>query len=229
MKKPGLFASLWLMVVTHLPGRKGRRLRYNYWKKRLKFLGHDVRLDTGIYFQEPAFIEIDDNCWIDRNVTIMAGPHDSARERVTLRNPEYPGAPGVVHIGKSVHIGTGCILSGISAGIYISDDCGLASDTKLYAFSHHYRSRKSPADQTFHFGPRAAHERQCLLEGPIFLGKNTGVAVNSILLPGASIPENCFISVASVVSRQSFKPNTVISGNPAKAIGPRFAVEKAGV
>ena len=214
--------NLWLMLVTHLPGRTGHRLRSAYWKRRLKFLGAKVRLEPGIYFQNPEFIEIEDDCWIDRNVTILAGLDGSERERIVIPNRRYPGRPGVVHIGKSVHVGPGCILSGISAGIYISEECGLSAETKLYAFSHHYRSRKSPSNQKIHFGPRVSHERQCLVEGSIYLGKNTGVALNSVILPGTSIPENCFVAINSVVSGQTIKANSILSGNPAQCIGSRF-------
>lgn len=215
-------SSLWLMLVTHWPGPPGNWLRYVYWKRRLKFLGKNVLLDTGIYFQNPKFIEIHDNCWIDRNVAILAGLDSSKRERIVKANKCYPGLPGVVHIGENVHVGPGCILSGISAGIYISDDCGISANSKFYAFSHHYRSKKSPADMNCHFGPQVSHERQTLIEGAIYIGKNTGIALNSVILPGASIPGNCFVALNSVVSGEAVEANSILSGNPAKCIGKRF-------
>ena len=39
-----------------------------------------------------------------------------------MKNEYYEGEPGVVHIGKNIHVGIGCIISGISAGVYIADD-----------------------------------------------------------------------------------------------------------
>jgi acetyltransferase-like isoleucine patch superfamily enzyme len=212
-----------LLLVTHWPGATGYRIRYAFWKKRLRFLGENVLLDTGIHFQSPAFIEIEGNCWIDRNVVIMAGPDQSAREKIIKRNKQFPGIPGVVHIGRNVHVGPGCVLSGISSGIFISDDCGLSANTKLYAFSHHYRSKTSPSDTNISFGPLVSQERQCLMEGAIYLGNNTGIALNCVILPGTSIAENCFVAINSVVSGGSFEQNCVIAGNPAKRVSDRFA------
>ena len=105
---------LWALLVSYLPGNLGLRLRYRYWKKRLRSLGKGVRFDTGIHIQRPDYVEIDANAWIDRNVVILAGPDSSSREKIIRKNADYRGEPGVVHIGRNVHVGVGCILSGIS-------------------------------------------------------------------------------------------------------------------
>jgi len=109
-------SDLYLMLVTYLPGRTGQRLRNHYWKRRLRHLGQDVRIDQGVQILNPKFVSIGDRSWIDRDVTILAGPDLSSRERTVIANADYPGDPGVVHIGKCVHIGVASILSGISAG-----------------------------------------------------------------------------------------------------------------
>lgn len=210
------------MFINYLPGAIGFKLRHIFWKNHLKLLGKNVRIDVGVYFQNPQFISIDDNCWIDKNVIILAGLDKSEREKIIIRNREFKGKPGFVYIGKNVHIGPSCIISGISAGIYISDDCGFSANCKIYAFSHHYRSRIAPKNQKFHFGPLVSHDRQCLIEGPVHLGFNTGVALNSVILPGAYVPDNCFVAINSVVSAGRYSGNSMISGNPAKKIGNRF-------
>ena len=105
-------------------------MRYFYYKRRLKFLGRNVKIDTGVYFQNPRFISISENCWIDKNVVILAGLDNSSREKILKRNNKYPGLPGEVFIGKNVHIGIGSIISGISSGVYISDDCGFSANCK---------------------------------------------------------------------------------------------------
>lgn len=214
--------DLWLMFIQFLPGPAGFFLRYRFWKNRLRHLGRNVRIDSGVYFQNPGYIAIHDNCWIDKDVIILAGIDSSAREKVTLKCKDFNGEPGVVHIGKNVHVGPYCIISGISAGVYISDDCGFSANCKLYAFSHHYRSKKDPGNSNFHFGPQVSHDRQCLIEGPIFIGRNSGFALNSILLPGVSIPENCFVAINSVVTAGKYNSNSLLSGNPAKMVDERF-------
>jgi len=174
------------MVISYLPGEIGFVLRYRFWKKRLKYLGEGVRIDTGIYFQYPDYIEIGDNSWIDRNVVILAGMDTSKREKIIIKNNEYPGEPGVVHIGKNCHIGIGCIVSGISAGLYISDNCVMAAYSKAYAFSHHYRSRKNQEKQ-ISASSMAPDDRQCLIEGAIYMGTNVAVGLNcAIVMPPIS-------------------------------------------
>jgi acetyltransferase-like isoleucine patch superfamily enzyme len=216
------------MVVTYFPGSRGHRLRNNYWKRRLKHLGANVTIDVGVYFQNPDFIEIEENCWIDRNVMILAGLDNTDREKIVKVNKNYPGLRGMVHIGKNVHIGPSCILSGISSGIYISDNCGLSANSKVYAFSHHYRSKSSPSDRTCHFSPMVLPEQQCIIEGPIFLGRNVGVALNCVILPGVSIPDDCFVTTNSVVLSTTATENTIISGNPARGIDKRYRLNKEG-
>jgi acetyltransferase-like isoleucine patch superfamily enzyme len=218
----GLPADTYLMFVTYLPGALGFYLRARYWSKRLKFFGGNVRIDTGVYFQNPGFIEIKENCWIDKNVLILAGIDGSQREKIVLANSAYTGDPGVVHIGKNVHIGVGCILSGIDAGIYISDDCCLSGGCKLYAFSHHYRSAKDPTNQNAHFGSMASADRQTLMEGAIHIGANTGLAMNCVVLPGAAIAENSFVAVNSVVHHGIYERNSLLNGAPAQKIADRF-------
>jgi acetyltransferase-like isoleucine patch superfamily enzyme len=213
------------MIVTYLPGTTGETFRYRYWKKRLRYLGKNVKIDIGVFFQNPSYIKIDDNCWIDRNVFILGGLDNSHREKIVIHNSNYRGEPGIVEIGKNVHIGPHSILSGISAGIYISDNCGFSAGCKVYAFSHHYRSRKNPKDTRFHFGPMVSMDCQCLIEGPVFLGHNTGVALNYVILPGVSIPENCFVVVNSVVGPGRYSCNSLIAGQPARRVEDRFRTD----
>lgn len=215
-------AAVWLMIITHLPGKTGNFLRYRYWKKRLGALGERTIIDVGVYFQNPRYIEIGGNCWIDRNVMILAGPDRTAREKIVRKNENYPGRPGAVRIDGNVHVAANCLISGISAGVYISEDCGIATGTKIFAFTNHYRSVKNPSDKNFNFAIMVDHEKQCIIEGPVFIGRNSGVAVNSVILPGVTICENSFVTINSVVIGGEFPENSLIAGNPAKVTGRRF-------
>jgi acetyltransferase-like isoleucine patch superfamily enzyme len=183
-----------------------------------------VRLDVGIHIYRPEFVSIDDNCWIDRGAIILAGPDDSLRERITRPNTDYPGDPGCVFIGKNVHLGPGTIVSGISGGVYVSDDCTFSAGCKIYAFTHHFRSEKSPGMQSVHFGSMGDHSRQTIIEGAIFFGTNTGFALNAVVLPGVSIGSNSFVAINSVVRSGTFGSNSLIEGNPAKKVRNRFVV-----
>jgi acetyltransferase-like isoleucine patch superfamily enzyme len=218
--------SIQLMMITHVPGSSGHELRNRFWRKRLKYLGKHTKIDTGVFFQNPRFISIGDYTWIDKDVIILAGLDDSKREKIMIRNSDYVGDPGVVYIGNRVHVAPGCILSGISAGLRISDECNIAAHSKIYAFSHHYRSKRTPQDTGYCFGPQVAENRQCMLEGPVYLGRNTGVGLNGVILPGVSIRDNCFVKINSVVHAGLYSRNSILSGDPARVTGERFRTGK---
>jgi acetyltransferase-like isoleucine patch superfamily enzyme len=215
--------DLWQMFVTYYPGPVGHRLRYMFWKRRLAHLGKGVIIDVGVYFQNPSFITISDGCWIDRGVMILAGQDRSERERRLLSNNCFPLDRGMVYIGRNVHIAQDVAISGIG-GVYVSNDCTVAAGSKIYSFSHHYKSDREPWRRDIAFGSRVDHARQFLIEGPVFLGENVGVAMNSVILPNVSIERHSFVAVSSVV-KDSFGENSLISGNPATRIRNRFTDE----
>lgn len=186
-------------------------------------MGQNVKIDVGVYFQNSQFICLDDHCWIDRGVMILAGADRSQRPRRHIPNRTFPVEKGIVHIGKRVHVGSYCIISGIG-GVYVSDECGFSSGVKAFSFSNHFRSDEFPANQSYHFGPLVEHERTFMIEGPIFLDTNVGVALNAVLLPGVTIKKNSFVAINSVVST-SFEENSLIAGNPAKRVKDRFKPE----
>lgn len=225
-KIASLLPELWRMVVFHLPGAVGYDLRRRYWKTRLRHLGEDVIIEPGVLFQSPENIWIDDHCWIDRGVILLAGIDTTGREKIVLQNEQFRGEPGVIHIGKFVHIAPQCIISGISAGVYISDRCTVSAGSKIYAFSHHYQSRKDPRNREVYFGSMVPEQEQCLIQGPVQLGRNTGVGLNAVILPGVFIPDDCFVSVGSVVSRREYRGNSIIAGNPAESGRNRYTVDE---
>ncbi len=214
-------ADIWLGIIQNMPGPVGYRLRYRYWRRRLKHLGSGTRIDCGVYLQSPHCISIGANCWIDRGAMILAGPDHTARQRRTVEVRAL-ARKNEVQVGNNVHIGPYSIVCGVDSGVFIGDDCGLAAGARVYAFSHHYRFHDRPSDSTCAFGSSIAPERQSLITGPITLERNVGVALGAILLPGVWIGADSFVSAHAVVLSGSFSENSVIAGSPARRIAPRF-------
>lgn len=220
---PRLLSDLLLGAIQNFPGPVGFKLRYWYWKIYLKYLGKGTRIDVGIYFQNPEFISIADNCWIDRGVIILAGIDKSERQKKVIRS-KLVALQGEVVIGRNAHIGPYSILSGIDSGIFIGNDCTLSSGAKFYAFSHHFRFHDNPENSLCSFGSMVDQTRQSMICGPIVLEDNVGVALNTIILPGVHVGRNSFIKTNSVLYNQNFTENSLISGDPAKRQGFRFQI-----
>lgn len=214
-------SDLWLGAIQNLPGALGHKLRFGFWRKRLKHLGEGVKIDEGVSFQNPAFISIGDNCWIDRGVLITAGVDNSKRAKKHIQSKQL-AQPGEVVVGRNVHIGPYSIISGIDAGVYIGDDCTFSSGVKVFAFSHHYRFDDRPADPSCSFGSMVDHSRQSMIYGPVALEGNVGVAVNAVILPGVFVGKNSFVRANSLLFATQFPENSLISGIPAKRRGFRF-------
>jgi acetyltransferase-like isoleucine patch superfamily enzyme len=151
----------------------------------------------------------------------LAGIDKSERRKKIIQSKGL--APrGEVIVGCNVHIAPYSIISGIDAGIYIGDDCGFSSGVKIYAFSHHFRFNESPEDTLCSFNPMVDHSRQSMVCGAITIEDNVGVALNTIILPGVFVGRDSFIGTNSVLYRQYFPENSLISGSPAKRVGCRF-------
>ena len=60
------------------------------------------------------------------------------------------------------------------------------------------------------------HE-QVLTTRPITIGKNCWIGCNVVLIPGASLGDNCVVGAGAVVNK-TFPSNTMIAGVPAKII-----------
>jgi acetyltransferase-like isoleucine patch superfamily enzyme len=225
-----VFDSVWLWMIQDMPGPLGFRLRAGYWKRRLKHLGSDTRIDCDVYFQSPELVSIENNCWIDRGVMILAGRDRSSR-RIRRIEARSLTREGEVHIGRNVHIGASSIISGIEAGVHIGDDCTFSPGVKVYAFSHHFRFEDDPADRSCSFGSMVEPQRQSMVCGPVSLEGNTGVAINAVILPGVWIGRDSFVGIGSVVKSGTYEENSLLSGSPALRAGARFrqkpAVRKA--
>jgi acetyltransferase-like isoleucine patch superfamily enzyme len=194
--------DIWQMFITYLPGRIGELLRYIYWKKRLSYLGKNVKIDVGVYFQNPEFISLDDKCWIDRNVIILAGKPRGSRITYERGNPDFILNIGEVYIGKFTHIAPNCVLSGIG-GLYIGKNSGVASNSTIYSFSHHYRNLVDRKDTNqYSFTPLARQDQQSMILSPVVISDYCAIGLNSVILPGASLKIGSWIASNSTISKR---------------------------
>ncbi len=62
-------------------------------------------------------------------------------------------------------------------------------------------------------------ERGTDLIGPIDIGSNSFIGMNSLLLPGVYLSENTIVAAGAVVTKSVGQPGMIIAGNPARIIG----------
>lgn len=217
----GILADCWLGLIQGLPGQLGYRLRYVFWKRRLKHLGRAVKIERWVRFNNPELISIGDNSWIDQNVILLAG---FDRLNRPVRQIEVPSLAtrGEIFIGRNIHVAPFTIVSGIEGGVHVGDDCSIASGSKIYALSHHYRFDHDPADMSCAFSATVEPSRQMTISGPVTLEQNVGIAANVLILPGVRIGRNSFVGVGALLFNQEFQENSLINGNPARRKAPRF-------
>ncbi len=219
-------SNLPLAVVANIPGRIGVMARRAYWKRRLFFMGEGVIIGRNVSISSPENVSIGDHSWIDDNVTILSGPPG---ERLFMHRlvGHKMEKEGILTIGPKVHVAIDVVLQA-HGGLNIEEGVGIASGSKIYSLSHHYRNPAKPDDSTLYFfGPLVENEKQSLIVGNVELKKGSAVGLNSVVLPGAELAEYSWLGSASVLTLKTPK-GAILIGNPAKVIKyrPGFEQEK---
>lgn len=213
--------------ISSLPGPIGERLRYLYWKKRLRALGRKVRFGVGVRIYSPEWVSIGDNCWIDDYVIIIAGPlSDNGRFVYRKPNPHYPFQEGEIVIGDNVHVAPFVLLQG-HGGLKIGSNLTIAAGAKIYSLSHHYRDMTGhgPPDKIWKFVGLVSPEEQALICSPVVIEDNAAVGLNSVILPGSTIGNGSWLGAMSLLQGE-LPPNVIASGIPARIIKNRFGGEE---
>ena len=67
-----VFDDIYISCIRNLSGGVGIKLRYYYYKRRLKYLGRNVIIYTGVFISQPENISIGDGTHIDKNCILVA-------------------------------------------------------------------------------------------------------------------------------------------------------------
>ncbi len=144
---------------------------------------------------------------------VEIGEHSRIDANVVLSGP--------LKIGRYVHIGVGCFLTGSGPGIEMEDYTALSPGCKVFASTDDY----SGVGMTNPTVPPAA--RAPVQSGRVLIRRHAIIGANSVILPGVTICEGAACGALSLISA-SLAPWTIYGGVPAKRIKDRqrVALEK---
>lgn len=210
-----IFRDVIKFIIIYMPGSFGFKLRYLYYKKRFKKCGKNILIDLGVTIEGEHLISIGNNVHIDKYCIISTGKNLSGKIQ-RKPNVNFQGEEGEIIIGNDIHITQFCILMGYG-GIEISNNCVLSSGCKIYSLTN---LAYDVEDRTKIISIMPYNQAPFLLS-PVFLGQNTWLGLNTIVMPSVSIGENSFCTSNSIITNE-FDNNSYISGNPAKMTRQRF-------
>lgn len=109
---------------------------------------------------------------------------------------------GKIYIGDNTRIGIGSVLIG---PVSIGDDVRLAQNVVVTALNHNYQDVSKPISE------------QGVNTEQVYIGDETWIGANAVILPGIFIGKHCIVAAGSIVTRNvpSF---SVVAGNPARII-----------
>ena len=139
----------------------------------LKYCGENVIIGKTVRIRRPELVSIDDGTIID----------------------DFTYISGEVEIGQYVHIGSCCTLQGSESKISIGNFVGIASGVRIFACSSDFIDSSMelpsiPKDQRFG-GTKAK----------ISIDNFCIIGANSVVLPGAKIPQGFSAGVNSKLTR----------------------------
>lgn len=119
----------------------------------------------------------------------------------SLIPPFYTTGGENIRIGRNVFINQNCTMYDLG-GIDIGDDVMIGPNVSIITSGH----------------PLAPSRRRAfVIAKPIVIERNVWIAAGVTIIGGVTIGENAVVAAGSVVTRD-VPPNTLVGGNPARAI-----------
>lgn len=207
--KESLYKTLFMLDDSEY----ARRVRTEYYKSVLKYMGENVYIGRNVKIVNPEYVSIGDDVQIMDDVTLIARGEGGINiadkvmicERVYLdtQTAEW----GYINVGESTYIGTGTTMFG-HVGLEIGRDVLLAQSINLTPYSHKFPDPKQPIKV------QGGHMEKVVIGDDVYVG------MGSKIMYSGSIGQGSVIGCGSVVVKP-IPPYSVAVGSPAKVIKER--------
>jgi acetyltransferase-like isoleucine patch superfamily enzyme len=211
-------------LIRSISGGLGQRIRRQYYKRRFKSCGGNLKIDEGVIFHNPENIEIGSNVWFLQYSIITARESNlEINDRLLIRkvNKKFTRKIGSITIGNEVSIGAYNIIQGYG-GLIIEGKVTTSARVSIYSFSHYPNDKGNPSKIT-HANSMVNSKSISCIESPIVIKKNAWLGLNVIVF-GGTVGKNSFVLSNSIVM-SDLDENSYASGSPAKKIKNRFDYE----
>lgn len=205
--------SFYRTVIMQDTSDYAEKLRLEYYSKKFKSMGKNVKIGANVKIVNPEYISVGDNTQIGNDVTLIArgeggitlGNNVLIQERVYLdtQTAEW----GYITVGDNTYIGTGTTLFG-HVGLEIGKYCLLAQNITLTPYSHKFQN---PSDYIVNQG---GNMKKVTIGDDVYIG----MGVNVTYL--GNIGKGSVIGAGSTVVKE-IPPYSVAVGVPAKVIKER--------
>ena len=205
--------SFYQTVFMHDPSQYAASVRNAYWKKKLKHMGENVVIGTGVKIINPQYVSLGDNVLLSNDVTLIArgkggitiGDRTRLCERVYLDTES--AETGYITIENDVYIGTGTTLFG-HKGLEIGDHVLMAQNITLTPYSHIFDDpNRSIIEQ-------GGHSKK------VTIGRDSYIGMRCAVMYSGDIGEGSIIGAGSTVVKP-IPPYSVAVGCPARVIKER--------
>lgn len=146
------------------------------------------------------------------NKVVINSDFKNSNTALTYRCKFVTGYDGFIEIGDNTMMNGTCIVSYLH--VKIGKNCQIASSTIISDTDFH------PVDSLTRKNQVEGHpfSFDMVKKENIIIGDNVWIGWNCTVLKGVQIGDNSIVAAGSVVLRGIYPPNSLIAGNPAKAI-----------
>lgn len=113
-----------------------------------------------------------------------------------------------LEVGDNVSIGYDNFLQA-HGGLTIGNNVLLAPGVKIWSANHNVEDPDIPVRE------------QGYTMKPVVIEDDVFVASNAFILPGVTLSRGCIVSAGAVVAAKTYRPYSILAGNPARVIGYR--------